>query len=107
MNLGSPIELLLLAVFIGAGAYLGEQHLGGAAGAAVGGLLGALVRVVLGISIHLLDRWPACSCGNDREDRFEFVEHATARFAWKCRECGKLYQRGQGFRGTWKPVQKE
>ena len=36
MNPGSPIELVLLAVFVGVGSYFGVQQLGGLSGAALG-----------------------------------------------------------------------
>ena len=125
MNLGNPIQLFLLAVFVGVGAYLGEQQLGGLPGAALGGAAGVIVRIAVGLLVDRLDPWPACRCGNAEEGQFDFVEHTPAHYVWKCRRCGKSYERRrrqwfevlenderiltmqQGPLGTWKQVEKD
>lgn len=119
MNLGSPIELFILSVFVGVGAYLGQELVGGFSGSLLGGSVGLLMRIAVGL---LVGRWPPCDCGNAELELFDFVERAPGRWAWKCQKCGKSYdlqgrdwleileddtrvlRMRQGLIGTWKPV---
>jgi hypothetical protein len=88
MNLGNVIQLLLLMMFVGAGASLG-QFLGGTAGAVVGGVAGVGLRLAVGVIANRIPV-PSCSCGNDLD--FDIAERAPREFAYKCRPCGKSYE---------------
>jgi hypothetical protein len=122
MNLGNPIQLLLFMLFVGLGAYLGQELIGGYGGTLLGALLGVLARIAVGL---LVGKWPPCACGNDEIGLFDLVERAPGQTAWKCQKCGKSYNlRGrdwieildddtrvrrmrQGLLGAWKPVNDE
>ncbi len=119
MNLGNPIQLLLFMFFVGAGAYLGQELVGGFSGVALGALVGVFARLALGL---LAGGWPPCSCGNDEVARFDLVERTPDQWLWKCQQCGKSYdlkrrdwfeiledgtpvlRMRQQLRGSWKRV---
>jgi hypothetical protein len=119
MNLGNTVDLFLLVIFVGPGAYLGHELIGGYGGAAAGAAVGVLARIALGL---LAGRWPPCACGNAEIGRFDLVERAPGERAWKCQPCGKSYiakrrdwieiledgtrvpRMRQGLLGTWKRV---
>jgi hypothetical protein len=118
VNPGNMIELLLLAMLIGGGVYLGHA-LGGYPGAAIGAATGILVRLGIGV---LANRLPilSCSCGTDELDGFDIAERVPWEFEYRCRQCGKSYELRQrvwserredgtvvprmrrGFLGIWK-----
>lgn len=90
MNLGSPIELLLLAIFVGGGAVVGEM-IGGSVGTVIGGVMGFLLRYGFG---RLVDRLPlpGCSCGADWPEGFDISDPLRGQPRYACRKCGKTYE---------------
>jgi hypothetical protein len=95
VNLGSPIELFLLAMFVGGGAFAGDA-IGGIPGAVIGGVTGFVVRLGLGILIDRL-ALPSCSCGSETPHGFDVDERAPAEFDYRCRRCGKAYELSRGL----------
>ena len=116
------IELFLLLVFIGGGAFFGG-NLVGWLGVPLGAGLGFALLLALSWWAREGYPWPGCRCGASGREAFQLVEHSQHYMVHRCRRCGLLYlmQRTRrwdevlpkgslrpymrrGFLGSWKVV---